>query len=298
MRIKLVFLALFLLSLVQQNANCQSSIAISESGNWITNFSNGAPPTEYYYYYKTGGDTLLEGKNYIKIYKASLHYGGPYSSYLTEPLTYCYGFRNDSLKKAYILPANDTIEHLWYDFNLSVGDTLPEISKWYSTEFIYPGDNIIVTNIDSVQYCNSFYKRFSFNNPQFPKLVQGIGFTGDLIYINGIYFESYVNLMFWSPDSSMADCFLQLVGIQTNQIIKPDISINPNPANNFINIKSNNEIKNITIFNQEGRKIFSKNISGTLENIDVKQLSEGVYFAVISFSDSTTVFRKVMIIRE
>jgi hypothetical protein len=89
-----------------------------------------------------------------------------------------------------------------------------------------------------------------------------------------------------------------VVGIDEYSVTEHKLIVNPNPASSFVNITSPFELKNITIFNLEGRKIFSKNISGTTEIIDVKDLSEGIYFAKIQFLDNTIATKKIVIIKD
>ncbi|NVO01993.1 MAG: T9SS type A sorting domain-containing protein [Bacteroidetes bacterium] len=90
---------------------------------------------------------------------------------------------------------------------------------------------------------------------------------------------------------------LMRVGIDEYSATNHKIFVNPNPASSFINITSPFEFKNITIFNMEGRKLISKQISGLNETIETKNLSEGIYFAVIQFADNTIATKKIVIIR-
>ena len=87
------------------------------------------------------------------------------------------------------------------------------------------------------------------------------------------------------------------VGIDEYSATNHKVFVNPNPASSFINITSPFEMKTITIFNLEGRQLISKQISGLNETIETKNLSEGVYFAVIQFADNTIATKKIVIIR-
>jgi hypothetical protein len=90
-----------------------------------------------------------------------------------------------------------------------------------------------------------------------------------------------------------------IVGVHNDlsEIDSAIIEVFPNPANDFINIKSNTEINNITILNLEGRKMFSKQLSRTTETIDIKVLNEGVYFVQLQLKDNTIVTKKFVVIR-
>lgn len=58
---------------------------------------------------------------------------------------------------------------------------------------------------------------------------------------------------------------------------KPKISIYPNPAKNDVNIKTDNRIKAVAIYNTEGRKVYTAE-KLELKNINVAMLPSGMYF--------------------
>ena len=62
--------------------------------------------------------------------------------------------RNDTTNKKafYIRALSIDDERLLYDFNLSLGDTV----YWYSND----GDEQIIQGVDSVMYCDNYYKRY------------------------------------------------------------------------------------------------------------------------------------------
>jgi len=219
---------------------CQNPVAIAENAIWITRYQYGVPPyyNLSYTYFRTGGDTLINSVTYVKLYNAPVWLTGPDIYNQLGPLTYGYAFRNDTNNRAYIIPANDSIEHLWYDFNLAVGDTLPHNPAWYSCSSVnlLPLDTVVVASIDSVFYCNAFHKRYKFDPFSFPYLVRDIGFTGDLIIENWPYFEALVDLLFFSPDTAMINCSVVITGMQNPGRITPDILIYPNPATEKINV--------------------------------------------------------------
>jgi len=77
--------------------------------------------------------------------------------------------------------------------------------------------------------------------------------------------------------------------IQTN-----GVQIYPNPTTNFINIKSENNIKNIRITDIHGRLIndFSK-IDG-FSKIDISNIKNGLYFILILFTDNSFTMVKLI----
>ncbi len=64
-----------------------------------------------------------------------------------------------------------------------------------------------------------------------------------------------------------------------NNVILNDITISPNPAHQFINIKSKVIVKAIKVFDISGNSIFSSNAAH--ENINIGELSNGLYFIEI-----------------
>ena len=94
------------------------------------------------------------------------------------------------------------------------------------------------------------------------------------------------NNFYWVKVGSDANCltkayFQNPILLKNTNIAKEEISVYPNPANNVINIKSNNFIKAVTIFNNIGEKIYSNHFNRdnlTETTIDVSQISRGFYF--------------------
>jgi hypothetical protein len=267
--------------LIYQKAISQNHGAISENAIWITYYQIGAPPTDYWNIYKTGTDTVIKGMKYIKLFAAPVNQTGAFLYSQDGPFTYSWSFRNDTNNRAYIFPANDTIEHLWYDFNLAVGDTLPDNQGWYSTKYLQPHSNVIVTSIDSAIYCNAYHKRYRFNAyPQFPDLVMGIGFTGDLIDNNVIYFEEMVSLSFYSSDTSMSQCSVTFTGMGNYTDKISSIIIYPNPNNGIFQVTSiHYPASSIEIYNVLGEKVYTTTNRKllTTNKIDISAFPGGVY---------------------
>ncbi len=77
-------------------------------------------------------------------------------------------------------------------------------------------------------------------------------------------------------------------------IVKNDISIYPNPANEVVNILNNNNlnITNVEIIDLVGRTILN---SEKAENINISELPEGQYF--VRITGETTIVKKLFIVK-
>ena len=74
-------------------------------------------------------------------------------------------------------------------------------------------------------------------------------------------------------------------------IIDKEITIYPNPANEILNIKNNERIKNVTIYDILGKVVLEKNVD--FEQINISNLISGLYLVKIS-TESETVVKKII----
>lgn len=271
------FLILFVIVSFAKYADGQNQNAISENAIWITGYQINDLPGRLYLR-KTQGDTIINGLTYIKLYEMEVIQSDNHYYRQISQLQYICSFRNDNNLKAYIIPKNGSIEHLWYDFNLSIGDTLPLNPTWYSTSFLSgQNDAIIVANIDSVEYCNAYHKRYIFNDICFPKVVQGIGFTGDLINYNYPYFEGSAWLNDFISDTLMTNCSIIVTGLENVNPVNPTINIYQDKTSiNFVIINSTSDVI-VNVFSIQGQRIKTINVKNGLTSFDMQELSSGIY---------------------
>ena len=118
MKTKTLIILLILFCGSVKNSYSQNTPAISENAVWITYYSEWTGTSWHFCWilYKTGGDTLISNIHYIKLNKDTVFMNSPGVYTLKSPPEYCYAFRNDTMNRAYLRPANDTTEYLWYDF--------------------------------------------------------------------------------------------------------------------------------------------------------------------------------------
>lgn len=89
----------------------------------------------------------------------------------------------------------------------------------------------------------------------------------------------------------LANC--QLLSI-TDQDISNNINIYPNPTKGIININTSISLESYSIYDISGKRI-TNNTLRNLQNIDVRNLSKGLYFIELNEKDSRAVIRKKFI---
>lgn len=77
---------------------------------------------------------------------------------------------------------------------------------------------------------------------------------------------------------------------KTSNLRQINVSIFPNPSQDFVTVNSSEVIKKIEFYNTLGEKV----LSSANKNIDVRELSSGLYLMHISLDNEHTVFRKLI----
>jgi len=86
---------------------------------------------------------------------------------------------------------------------------------------------------------------------------------------------------------------LQITGVGENSVNL--IKIFPNPANNVLNISSEEMINSVTLLNIMGEKVFQQDKNVNSVRVNASELKAGIYFVVVK-TDSGVVTRKVQIL--
>ena len=78
----------------------------------------------------------------------------------------------------------------------------------------------------------------------------------------------------------------------------PDVEVFPNPTNNILNIKGE-DMRQILIYDDEGKLVYaSKELSSSLETVDVTRYAAGQYFVKIILGNKQIVTKKVIVNRK
>jgi hypothetical protein len=72
---------------------------------------------------------------------------------------------------------------------------------------------------------------------------------------------------------------------------KIKISYNPNPVTNFLDVKSNEILKSVSIMNTLGQIVYFKNFNNTDLQLDLANLSAGSYFVKVQSDERQNVFK-------
>jgi hypothetical protein len=235
------------------------------------------------------GDTLIEGKEYQKIFMASVDLG------MFEPL-YIGGLREDQDKNIYFFPYDiglptyspsvfptDTAETLLYTFNnLQVGMTLP-INQGMT--------ELTVLSIDSVLIGNSYRKRYEIvqNGTLFgPNYwIEGIGCIKDLFMPFTYEFEwALYTLCFtdtatyhlsypWGAEDS---CHYAL----PTGLIDPldaTVRLSPNPCYEFVNLEQSGLMlpARVQLINMQGQIRLEDDVNSLMHRLDVSHVPPGIY---------------------
>lgn len=259
-----------------------------------------------YVYYVNGTDTI-NGIEYAQLYEIrTIEYEWMNPPPVGCSGTYTYGpglrglFRQEDRK---IFMREDGNNILIYDFDLQVGDALPD-SPMYE-----PG--IFVTGIDSILIGANYRDIFSlstnyFTNPDI--LIEGIGFEyGFLEPFPGWYPEELVcfsldGLVYYENPNPPAPCDM-FVGIFDHPAKDINLEIYPNPTSGLITIRTESlaaKDVSIEISDLSGREIINKpwRLEFGLNAIylDLSGYNPGMYFVTLSAEIGETISRKKIIV--
>ena len=259
----------------------------------------------YNYYLK--GDTTVNSLTYKKVFKKG---EGSYSPKMpgTNPVCpwpYNYidpmpsYFLRSAGKQVFVVKANASStfsESLLYDFNLKVGDTIPQTYNSWQTD-------ITVTSIDSILTSDGYRKRFALSNTtHVDYIIEGIGHSKGLFEPIGPVLDCGYALQCFSMNgaayfpSSGPSCELAL-GIPSDAT--PGMhKVFPNPftASTTIEVGSIVSDGQLHIYDQYGRRL--RTISGIWgENVNIERASlpAGIYFYEIVASELGSITGKLLI---
>lgn len=254
--------------------------------------------SDIYYYLK--GDTIIENNNYHKLFKKELGYifcpGSTLfgSNDTINPFTYL----RDTLQQ--IRFWDGITDRLLYDFNLNIGDTVPNTAYGTTT----------VSGIDSIPVSNYFRKRFTLSNPDCSSyLYEGIGnsngFLEPVICQNissdcGYTLSCYgFNDTAWYPSiNASSPCIIPSIPLEIQEHKNIDqsseITISPNPSTSMFTISSDRaKIEKIKIMNTLGELLFVSDKINYKSDVDLTDFIKGIYIVHI-YTENGIVGKKII----
>lgn len=284
-------------------------LAETHAQKWFT------PASKWYYGAESAGpetynipleisyskDTIIEGKLCLKYqtpFENRTNYLGSLSSFYIH---------SDTLTQAQYVYFNNRFQVL-YDFNKKIGDTL-FIPAFGETRHVIPSDSGTWVRIDSTGFDTIGGKVFRtmYYADLFPwqydwtysgKVIEGIGnITG--LYPNATnqpYALRLTGLRCYQDDSldlkwgNIACDSVVSTALNKIDLLKNDITIYPNPFNEYINIdlsKTSVQVSEIVLMNSIGEVVltnFSASFN-TIHNINTSTLKSGLYLCKIKAGD-------------
>jgi len=258
-------------------------------------------------YLKIGGDTIIDSKQYKKMYRT------------TDTLQimwnrYAEGIREED-KRIYV--KFDSDERMLYDFNIEVGDT------FFTTIEYYPHCQMVVSSIDSVELENNEFRRrivFSYesntpnvscglaNNLDDEEWIEGIGSKRGLLSFF-LYYASlpadYLEalLCFHENDtlkyinSNIPVCYL--AGNTQEYDKSQNIKVYPNPFSDYLTLEFEDFTFNhctILLYNTLGVEVQRiDNITQNRVVIQRNNLPQGFYFLRVICDNKNLGVRKIII---
>jgi hypothetical protein len=246
-------------------------------------------------HYGMVADTVINGVTYSKLYGNNLPADYPYSDtvFNISTATYVAAVREDMSKKIWIRQPNDTIDILYYDFSLQLGDT-------FCFDFFNIGC-LPVVNVDSI-LINGNYRRqihFSSFNPEI--WIEGIGsktgwFVWPYIATTSHNLQCYKEnqILLYGNNYCHCDTYTSIQYLDVdNNLIK----IYPIPTSYKINIEIEENKRQkylVEIYSMEGEKIKSIDIENQLTKINMSGFPEGVYLLLILSEEGKKWSKKII----
>jgi hypothetical protein len=253
--------------------------------------------------YRFEKDTFFNSNTYHKIIKTeidrttSLGCGFPPLATITNST---FGFiRNDSLNKLlWLRLPNSNTDTLFYDFDLTIGDTL---SNFYMTDNSYIQ---VVDSVDTVLLGNRYRKKFYISSICGPNeidfLIEGIGANTGFAFNLGssCALAGSINKLECHGDSTAtiyigqnSSCVLTSTSVEVNETSAINLIASPNPSSGSFNINTKLEINRIELYSIQGKK---------LDELDTQQTkwslpkSDGIYLLRIETSSGQIITKKLI----
>jgi hypothetical protein len=217
------------------------------------------------------------------------------------------GIREDTTLQSVYIRVEGSKEKMIYAFNHEIGDTLSiDTTYWKDAYTIRYVKSIDTYDFDGfhgkkIGICDTTFRidgHFSPSESFTDFWYEGIGSLKslfDLSHIGGFGNDKQL-LCFWNNDiqiyqnPSWSICeYAIITGIEEN-ISNTNLLLYPNPITNYFEIKTDKEIKEVSVFDLHGRQLVKQHEL----IINMKYLPNGIYFVKIQMADKQSIIRKII----
>jgi hypothetical protein len=287
------FTVFVILSICLINVFGQSRFSIKPTSEWRINYEfwGTVDPEDHVngdeeYKYFINGDTIIDSRNYFKLFKSGV-------MYLDSPFQYenkYVGAIRDTINIFLFIPAKKTVEDTLYNFDLKKDDFFNQIQV-YRIDTLKDGRQYFLMDIMNV-HCGS-------QNA----IVEGIGWLGGLLEGNSCSGHPGVrgsHLLCYSEDGKTvyrntvamdAKETCSYPSVKVNQILHSNINIYISNYKLDVVFGDNASTeKTVAIFNIIGNNYFKGICRSSKMEVDISCFAKGTYFMrIIEGSKMTTI---------
>lgn len=272
------------------------------------------------YHYAPVGDTIIQNQNYTKLY------GSTGKAFKLDSAQYVGAYLNES-NRIFFIDKGDLDPKVLYDFNVPIGWVLSTVFNCGDTSKVGCRYSQL-TSIDTVMYDDYIKRRryvFDWVSKRFDGTfdtlrirghywIEGIGSTfgffpdrmGTLFYPVTPYivkdllcFQQNDNLIYAHPLLYKGECYIDML-VDVKDLDDPHVvNIYPNPVVDqlFIqhDLNQNKSTSSVLLMDVMGRVVLQKPLDASLIQLDVANLSPGVYFIQIRSKEGrVSVLKKII----
>ena len=242
-----------------------------------------------YITYHISGDTIINSVVYKKLHKSgvdSITHQNPSEPDRVKMIDEYYMAIREESKNIYGIYSSKIEEFQFFDFNLSVGDTLEHLKKAQNCPDIQT-----VSAIEFVSFGGQQLKKYLISGGSNKSFIEGIGgsngFTGEFCqaHHSGGSLVCYTDGVDVYQASEDQDCFTISSTSSIDERLL-HLKLYPNPNNGIfkIEIDNNKTPLKIKIFDSLGREVYTKEFIQTT-SFQLNHLQQGIYTARVLSND-------------
>lgn len=287
---KIITSLLILVSLIE----CAQNNSLNPNSKWSCWDLDGATQCKDTYKYNLyfNGDSIINGNQYLKMYKVGYEYNSLYSSFCNVPNSnYNYFEKLVRYHQNKLLYYNGSADVTYIDYNLNIGDSIKNVA--------FTSTPLKITRMDSVNVNGNYLKRFFYKcttSLDTGYVIEKIGSYHGFLSEFTPFFESYKELLCYAENNltvytnigaTHSSCDITL-NLNSTDLQSEFLEIYPNPVSDKLTISSltTNEIKKIVIKDYLGQTAIQFKKPSINPNFDISLLANGIYFVEIETGNS------------